>query len=227
MSDSHNSTLSRMLTSYDRVLKTGDLEKEAAVEVSLLAEDSPYAEVRVAVKPFDDPDTPVNTVRAWVIGFITCTIVTACNVLLALRRSPVTISPTVVQLISYPMGKGWHAFMPNWKFRLFGHHVEFNPEAPFNMKEHTVIVIMTAAGSALSYALDILLAQELFYEQFFGWGFQILLILSTQAMGFGLAGVMRRFLVWPAAMVWPATVCIFFPACFRSYMYTMILTLVL
>lgn len=188
------------------VLKTGDLEKEAAVEVSLLAEDSPYAEVRVAVKPYDDPETPVNTVRAWVIGFITCTIVTACNVLLSLRRSPVSISPTVVQLISYPMGKGWHAFMPNWKFRLFGHHFEFNPEAPFNMKEHTVIVIMTAAGSALSYALDILLAQELFYDQHFGWGFQILLILSTQAMGFGLAGVMRRFLIWPAAMVWPATV---------------------
>lgn len=176
------------------------------MEVSLLAEDSPYAEVRVAVKPYDDPETPVNTVRAWVIGFITCTIVTACNVLLSLRRSPVSISPTVVQLISYPMGKGWHAFMPNWKFRLFGHHFEVNPEAPFNMKEHTVIVIMTAAGSALSYALDILLAQELFYEQHFGWGFQILLILSTQAMGFGLAGVMRRFLIWPAAMVWPATV---------------------
>lgn len=64
---------------------------------------------------------------------------------------------------------------------------------------------MTAAGAALSYALDILLAQEIFYQQHFGWGFQILLILSTQAMGFGLAGVMRRFLVWPAAMVWPAT----------------------
>ncbi len=31
-----------------------------------------------------------------------------------------------------------------------------------------------------------------------------MLILSTQAMGFGLAGVMRRFLVWPAAMVWPS-----------------------
>lgn len=68
-----------------------------------------------------------------------------------------------------------------------------------------MIVIMTAAGSALSYALDILLAQEIFYEQHFGWGFQILLILSTQAMGFGLAGVMRRFLIWPAAMVWPST----------------------
>lgn len=110
------------------------MEKEAAVETSLLDEDSPYAEVRVAVKPFDDPDMPCSTVRAWCIGFVTCTVVTACNVLLALRRSPVTISPTVVQLIAYPMGKGWHASVPNKRFRLFGHELELNPESPFNMK---------------------------------------------------------------------------------------------
>ena len=108
------------------------MEKEAAVETSLLAEDSPYAEVRASVKPYDDPETPVNTIRAWTIGLITCTVVTACNVLLNMRRAPVTISPVVVQLIAYPMGKGWHASMPNWKFRLFGQHFEFNPEAPFD-----------------------------------------------------------------------------------------------
>ncbi|ROV96080.1 hypothetical protein VPNG_09161 [Cytospora leucostoma] len=193
------------LDAADEVLRDGDTEKEAVVETSLLQDDSPYAEVRASVKPTDEQDIPINTIRAWVIGFVTCTVVTACNVLLSLRRSPVQIQPVVVQLIAYPMGKGWHATMPNWRFRLFGKVFEFNPEAPFNMKEHTIIVIMTAAGSALSYALDILLAQEVFYKQHFGWGFQILLILSTQAMGFGLAGVMRRFLVWPAAMVWPAT----------------------
>lgn len=88
----------------------------------------------MAVKPTDDPELPINTVRAWCIGFVTCTVVTACNVLLSLRRSPVTISPTVVQLIAYPMGKGWHATVPNKKFRLFGHDVELNPETPFNMK---------------------------------------------------------------------------------------------
>lgn len=65
--------------------------------------------------------------------------------------------------------------------------------------------MMTAAGSVASYAIDILLAQEVFYDQHLGWGFQILLILSTQAMGFGVAGVARRFLTWPSSMVWPAT----------------------
>jgi len=62
---------------------------------------------------------------------------------------------------------------------------------------------MAAAGTTMSYAIDILLAQEVFYGQKFGWGYQLLLTMSTQALGFGVAGFTRRFLVWPAAMVWP------------------------
>jgi len=191
------------LDAVENAIETGDVEKEAAVEHSLL-DDSPYPEVRASVKPTDDPDLPVNTIRAWTIGFITCTIVTACNVLLGLRISPIVILSNVVQLLAYPMGVGWARWMPKYRFRLFGHEMNLNP-GPFNMKEHTIITMMTAAGSQASYAIDILLAQEVFYEQYFHWGFQIMLIISTQAMGLGLAGVCRRFLVWPAAMVWPAT----------------------
>lgn len=53
------------------------------------------------VPPTDD-DMPVDTIRAWVIGGVLCTIVSACNVLLALRRTPIAISSTVVQLVAYP-----------------------------------------------------------------------------------------------------------------------------
>lgn len=38
------------LDDVDRVLETGDLEKEAAVEATLLSEDSPYPEVRASVR---------------------------------------------------------------------------------------------------------------------------------------------------------------------------------
>jgi len=192
------------LDNVDNVIQSGDTEKQAAVEETLLEDDSPYAEVRASVKPTDDPDMPINTIRAWTIGAIMCTIVAACNILLGLRYSPVTILSTVVQLISYPMGIYWAKFMPDFHFKVFGHELSLNP-GPFNVKEHTIISMMTAAGATASYAIDILLAQELFYQQNFKWGFQVLLIISTQAMGFGVAGMLRRFLVWPAAMIWPAT----------------------
>ncbi|KAH8895289.1 Tetrapeptide transporter, OPT1/isp4 [Thozetella sp. PMI_491] len=191
------------LDAIDNAVEGGDIEKEAAVEQSLLLEDSPYMEVRAAVKPEDDPDEYVDTVRAWTIGTITCTVVASINVLLAEHFTSVGIYSPVVQLVSYPMGTGWARFMPDWRFTLFGTEIALNP-GPFNKKEHTIITMMTAAGSSTSYAISILISQQVFYGQAWGWGFQILLILSTQAMGFGIAGVLRRFLVWPAAMVWPA-----------------------
>lgn len=40
------------LDDVDNVLATGDVEKEAVVEEQLLAEDSPYPEVRASVGPF-------------------------------------------------------------------------------------------------------------------------------------------------------------------------------
>lgn len=104
----------------------------------------------------------------------------------------------------FSMGVFCARVLPDKSFKVFGRTIELNP-GPFNVKEHTIITMMTAAGSAYSYAIDILLAQEVFYHQHFKWGFQIMLILSTQAMGFGVAGVARRFLVWPSSMVWPAT----------------------
>ncbi len=63
------------------------------------------------------------------------------------------------------MGKGWANFFPDVSFKLFGQELSLNP-GPFNVKEHTLITIMTAAGSSASYAIDILLAQEVFYKQF-------------------------------------------------------------
>lgn len=32
-----------------------------------------------------------------------------------------------------------------------------------------------------------------------------MLVCSTQLIGFSMGGILRRFLVWPAAMIWPAS----------------------
>ncbi|RDW92431.1 oligopeptide transporter OPT-like protein [Coleophoma crateriformis] len=193
---------SDQLNMVDDVVASGDIEKEAALERAVLAENSPYAEVRASVPPTDDTSLPVDTIRCWVLGMVLCTIVGACNIVLALRPEQLFIPSTVVQLIAYPLGKGWAKIMPEKEFSLFGRRISLNP-GPFNTKEHTMITAMAAAGTSLSYAIDILLAQEVFYGQQFGWGYQLMLVMSTQALGFGIAGMTRRFLVWPAAMVWP------------------------
>lgn len=177
-------------------VESGDVDKEIAVEHSLLEEDSPYPEVRAAVRNYDEEDMPANTIRAWTIGLLLTTIACAVNLLFSLRNPSIQITTYVVQLVAYPLGLGWDKIMPSRKFKTFGLQWSLNP-SPFNVKEHTIIVVMANASFAggVAYATDILLVQEIFYKQSFGWGFQMLLVITSQMIGFGLAGMVRRFLV--------------------------------
>jgi len=53
------------------------------------------------------------------------------------------------------------------------------------------------------YAMNAVIVAEQFYEIPLNYWFSLTFILATQLTGFGLAGMTRRFLVWPASMVWP------------------------
>jgi OPT family oligopeptide transporter len=112
----------------------------------------------------------------------------------------------VVQLVAYPLGVGWTMIMPNRAFKTFGLQWNLNP-GPFNLKEHGIIVIMANAafGNGVGYFTDTIVAQRGFYGQNFGWGFNIMLAFTTQCIGFGMAGMMRKYLVEPASMLWPRT----------------------
>lgn len=71
--------------------------------------------------------------------------------------------------------------------------LRLNP-GPFNVKEHTIVVVMASVSFSVAYATDIILAQKVFYNQDFGFVWQLLLVVSTQSLGYGIAGMMRRFL---------------------------------
>jgi hypothetical protein len=71
-------------------LRGDDLEKKVAVEVNMLEEDSPYPEVRAAVRNYDD-DTSANTVRAYV------------------NLSPIRETTLMVQQLGH-----WHFVDDNW-----------------------------------------------------------------------------------------------------------------
>lgn len=170
-----------------------------------LLENSPYPEVRAAVSNVDEGGHS-NTIRAWTIGLLFATIGSALNMLFSMRQPYITIPSYIAQVVAYPVGKAWERFIPEWKFRFFGIECNLNP-GPFSKKEHAVVVIMANAtfGGGVAYATDVLLAQRAFYGQKFGWAFEIFMCISTQMLGFGLAGFFTRFLVNPAAMIWPST----------------------
>ena len=82
--------------------------------------------------------------------------------------------------------------------------IEFslNP-GPWNIKEHVLVYIMANVAVGNPYALNAIVVSEVYYGIVLGYWFSLTLVLATQLTGFGLAGLCRRFLVWPASMVWP------------------------
>ncbi|KAJ3469230.1 hypothetical protein MRS44_003295 [Fusarium solani] len=164
-------------------------------------ENSPYPEVRAAVRNYDE-DLPCNTVRAWTIGMLLVVLGASMNTLFSLRQPSIGVGPLIAQIIAWPMGHGWARFVPDREFTTFGVRWTLNP-GPFNIKEHAIIVVMASVSFSVAYATDIILAQLVFYKQNFGIMFQLLLTISTQSVGYGIAGMLRKFLVYPASMIWP------------------------
>jgi hypothetical protein len=158
-------------------------------------EESPYEDVRVAVRNYDE-DMPCNTVRAWTIGLTLVFLGASMNTLFSLRQPSIRLGALVAQVITWPLGHAWAKVMPAWKFKTLGVEWSLNP-GPFNIKEHSIIVVMAGVSFSVAYATDIILAQIVFYKQDFGILFQLLLTVSSQSLGYGIAGIMRKFLGTP------------------------------
>ncbi|KAL7906470.1 OPT oligopeptide transporter domain-containing protein [Trichoderma velutinum] len=152
------------------------LEQAVEVEARLVAAvfhgNSVYREIRATFSNVDHQDTPCGTVRAWVIGLVWAAGLAGLNQFFAPRNPTLTVSVYIAQLFSFPMGRFCAAFLPNTIF-LRGTRFEFSLNpGPFSIKEHMLIP------------------------------YQICAMLSLQITGFGLAGIIRRFLIYPPQMIW-------------------------
>lgn len=173
-------------------------------------EDSPYPEVRASVSNYDDMDMPVLTFRTWALGIFFGCLIGGLNSFFTFRYPAPYVTPIIAQVVSYPCGKilAWLLPAKTWKMpdflvrRGWDDTCSFNP-GPFNIKEHTVILMMTTASSSPAYGLYFAVTTEKFYGRPQGIGLDILIVLCTQMIGFGIAGLCRRFLVWPASLIWP------------------------
>lgn len=149
--------------------KAGNRESILTVQNEFI-DDSPYEEVRAAVRNTDDGSV-ANTVRAWILGMLFVTIIAAINMFLSMRSPAITVPTVVVILLVYPVGELWARVVPMRKFRTFGVEWTFNP-GPWTIKEHTVVTLMANVTSGYPYstnALEALQAKSL-YNHNMGWG---------------------------------------------------------
>lgn len=184
---------------------------EGGKEYDLDADHSPYPEVRAVVPEVDDPAIPVNTLRMWVIGYLFTMLGAGINNFFSLRYPSVHIVALVAELLAYPCGVFLAHVLPLWTINLgpLGKWC-INPDRHFNIKEHTVITIMSnvSIGFGNADATNIIQAASKFYGFPMRAGFSILVVLCCQLLGFGVAGLSAPWLVTPANIIWPGTLSI-------------------
>ncbi|QLL34147.1 hypothetical protein HG536_0F04740 [Torulaspora globosa] len=163
---------------------------------------SPYPDVRDAVPVGDDPGIVLNHWRTWFLTTVFVVVFAGVNQFFSLRYPTLEISFLVAQVVCFPIGKAL-ALLPDWKCKRCS-FFNLNP-GPFTKKEHAVVTIAVALTSSTAYACYILNAQVSFYHMNLNAGYQLLLVWTSQMIGYGAAGLTRRWIVNPASCIWPQT----------------------
>ncbi|KAK7262965.1 hypothetical protein RJT34_30548 [Clitoria ternatea] len=166
-------------------------------------ENSPIEQVALTVPVSDDPSLPTFTFRTWILGSVACVLLSFLNQFFGYRREPLSVTAISAQIAVVPVG---HLMAATVTRRVFmkGTRWEFtlNP-GKFNVKEHVLITIFASSGAASVYAIHFVSAVRVFYRKELTVVVALLAVITTQVLGFGWAGLFRRYLVEPAAMWWP------------------------
>ncbi|KAJ5514893.1 hypothetical protein N7463_004445 [Penicillium fimorum] len=193
-------------------------------------DNSPYAQVRASVPATDDITLSINTPRMWILSLLFSLTGSAANLFFSLRYPSVAITPIIALVLVHPLGKFWDMLLKQTgdPLEVFEngslHHRESlsgEIEAPpiplasrvrlwfaqgrWNEKEHACVYISSNVSFGFAFATDVIVEQHKFYNQDVPIMYQLLLIISTQVLGYAFAGLTRRFLVRPSAMIWPGT----------------------
>lgn len=167
-------------------------------------EECPVKQVEITVPKTDDPTLPAVTFRMWVLGLSSCIVLSFVNQFFWYRKMPLTISSISAMIAVVPLGHLMAKTLPHCVF-FENTRLEFsmNP-GPFNMKEHVLITIFANSGAGSVYATHILSAVKLYYKRKLTFLPALLVMITTQVLGFGWAGTFRKYLVEPGEMWWPS-----------------------
>lgn len=104
-----------------------------------------------------------------------------------------------IAVLSYIAGTSMSTFLPSTGY--IGQW--FNPHS-FTSKEYLAIIVMAGSASGAAFATDVLVTQKLYYNVVPNAIVAISLVVSSQLIGYGFAGILRESLVYPTKMVWPS-----------------------
>lgn len=120
--------IQRLVQGYKAAdMESADWSFEVRAEAAIIKYHSVYPEVRAVTSPYDDPDQPVETIRAYVLGMCFMAGVSALNTFFAPRQPAINVSSNVLQLLLAPCGKFCAKVLPDWGFSVRGRRWSLNP----------------------------------------------------------------------------------------------------
>ena len=187
-------------------------------------DNSPYPEVRASVPATDNTTVSISTPRMWILSLLFAVAGSATNLFFSLRYPSVAITPVIALVLVHPLGKLWDILLKRTddqeEFFVEGslqsndwraEHSRLHrlrlwlAQGLWNEKEHACVYISSNVSFGFAFASDVIVEQHKFYKQDVPILYQLLLTISTQILGYAFAGLTRRYLVRPAAMIWPGT----------------------
>lgn len=155
----------------------------------------------IVVPITDDTTLVAITFRFWVISTFFGIAGAVSQQYYVFRNTPGTFSNFFVNLASYAMGRARARILPKEAISIGKYSLSLNP-GPFNIKEHALIGIAVSTAASAAYAIIVLSVMDLYLHLRINTLGSLLLILTTQCVGYDMAGMLRNYLVYPAVMVW-------------------------
>lgn len=145
-------------------------------------EECSIKQVELTVPKTDDPTLPILTFRMWVLGIVSCVLLSFVNQFFWYRTQPLSVTSISAQIAVVPIGHFMARTLPT---RVFFKDTCFEfslNRGPFNIKEHVLITIFANAGAGTVYATHILSAVKLMYRRELSFLPAILLMFTTQVL---------------------------------------------
>lgn len=173
----------------------GPIEYESDVEVAPVETAGQLVTQVLHVE--DDPTMPAVTFRTVFLGAGLSIFGSVLQEIFYFKPQTIFVSVVFLTVLAYLLGEFLALIIPRKGFLRY-----LNPH-PFNRKEHAAITIMASAAAQAATSTEALAAQELFYGGYPSRAAGIFITLSSQLIGFGIAGLLRDVLVYPTKMLWP------------------------
>lgn len=185
---------------YSSMASSSSSESQSEITEAVVEEEenSPVKQVALTVSTEDDTCLPVLTFRMWVLGTLSCVLLSFLNQFFWYRTEPLSITAISAQIAVVPLGQLMAAKLTDRVF-FKSTPLEFtlNP-GPFNVKEHVLITIFANSGAGSVYAIHIVTVVKVFYKQHFTFFVSLLVVFTTQVRGhFCLDRLINTYISFP------------------------------